>query len=198
MLFSPVLSLFSFLALTLFVSSSAIPNHHHHNRPTVYLLRHGEKPADRDNHKLNKDGYKRAECLRTVFGEDSPFDIGYILAPRVKKNGDHRRSFDTVHPLAKDLGLPVDTSCKRNHAKCVAKHIKRYDGEGDILVSWRHGRMAEIAERLGVEEPPEYPYHRFDLVWTIPYPYDKVTEVWSEECPGLDEKGNSSPLKIQA
>lgn len=82
------------------------------------------------------------------------------MSNTVLTDGDHRRSFDTVHPLAKDLGLSVDTSCKRNHAKCVAKHIKRYDGEGDILVSWRHGRMTNIAERLGVEEPPEYPYHR--------------------------------------
>lgn len=26
----------------------------------------------------------------------------------------------------------------------------------------------------------------YDLIWTIPYPYDRVTEVKSEDCPGLD------------
>lgn len=72
MWFFSIISLFSFLAATI----SA--------RPTVYLVRHGEKPEDPEDHYLNADGYKRAECLRTVFGKDSPYDIGYILAPRVK------------------------------------------------------------------------------------------------------------------
>lgn len=83
------------------------------------------------------------------------------LADTFLADGEHRRSFDTVHPLAEDLGLFVDTSCKRNHVKCVRKHVERYDGEGNILISWRHGRMAEIAEQLGIEDPPEYPYDRW-------------------------------------
>lgn len=27
---------------------------------------------------------------------------------------------------------------------------------------------------------------RFDLIWTIPYPYNKITAMQSEQCPGLD------------
>jgi hypothetical protein len=27
---------------------------------------------------------------------------------------------------------------------------------------------------------------RFDLIWTIPYPYEEVTNIESEFCPGLD------------
>lgn len=26
----------------------------------------------------------------------------------------------------------------------------------------------------------------FDLIWTLPWPYDKVTDIRSEDCPGLD------------
>lgn len=113
-------------------------------------------------------------------------------------DGEHRRSFDTVHPLAMDLGLFVDTSCKRNRVHCIAKHIDRYDGEGNILISWRHGKMQEMAEEMGLDEVPEYPEDRYDVVWTIPYPYDSVTGVWSERCPGLDEKDRLAPLNIQA
>ena len=36
---------------------------------------------------------------------------------------------------------------------------------------------------------------RFDIVWTIPFPYDNVTEIWSEKCPGLDD--DYEPLRIQ-
>lgn len=138
----------------------------------------------------------------------------------LRLDGDHRRSFDTVYPLAQDLGLFVDTSCKRNRAHCLAKRIKRYDGTGNILISWRHGKMSKIAEELGTEDPPEYPEERlvypyppvipchgmstvlmiskrYDLVWTIPYPYTNVTEIWSEECPGLDYDVGSAPLRVQ-
>lgn len=52
-------------------------------KPTVYLIRHGEKPPDPSDSGLNADGFKRAECLRSVFGADSPYDIGYIMAPHI-------------------------------------------------------------------------------------------------------------------
>lgn len=88
MLFSRV---FSLLALLVTVSAQL-------NRPTIYLLRHGEKPEDPENHFLSADGYKRTECLRSVFGKDSPYNIGYILAPRVKWS--KHPAPCTLHPLA--------------------------------------------------------------------------------------------------
>jgi hypothetical protein len=48
-------------------------------KPTVYLIRHGEKPAD-DGIGLSAQGEQRAQCLRTVFGAASAYNIGYILA----------------------------------------------------------------------------------------------------------------------
>lgn len=53
--------------------------------PTVYLIRHGEKPDDPKDPRLTKDGLKRAQCLRTVFGAESGYNISYIIAPKVKK-----------------------------------------------------------------------------------------------------------------
>ncbi len=46
--------------------------------PTVYLIRHGEKPDDGDG--LSADGEKRAQCLRSVFGASSGYNIGHIMA----------------------------------------------------------------------------------------------------------------------
>ncbi|RAQ65684.1 phosphoglycerate mutase family protein [Aspergillus flavus] len=177
--------------------------------PTVYLIRHGEKPGDPLDSGLNADGWKRAECVREVFGEASPYDIGYIMAPHINKSkcslqlyklplsehytqhakktkGEHRRSYETVHPLATDLGLTVDTSCKRNKVHCVAEAVNDYDGPGNILISWRHGKMRELVQALGYDDPPEYPEDRFDLIWTIPFPYDNITDIRSEDCPVLD------------
>lgn len=52
---------------------------------TVYLIRHGEKPADGGNG-LNIQGEQRAQCLRNVFGSQSQYNIGYIIAEQPKSS----------------------------------------------------------------------------------------------------------------
>jgi hypothetical protein len=52
--------------------------------PKVYIIRHGEKPPNRDDHGLTLDGIKRSQCLRDIFGKQSGYDIGHIMAPTVK------------------------------------------------------------------------------------------------------------------
>jgi hypothetical protein len=39
-----------------------------------------------------------------------------------------------VLPLSQDLGLPVDTSCDRDDADCVAEVVNSYTGSGNILI----------------------------------------------------------------
>lgn len=47
-------------------------------KPTVYLIRHGEKPDSGNG--LSAQGVQRAQCLRNVFGASSSYNIGHILA----------------------------------------------------------------------------------------------------------------------
>jgi hypothetical protein len=56
-------------------------------KATVYLIRHGEKPDDGDG--LNAEGEQRAQCLRSVFGAGSGYNIGHIMAqtPQDGKKG---------------------------------------------------------------------------------------------------------------
>lgn len=51
--------------------------------PIVYMIRHGEKPSDGSNG-LSAAGEERAQCLTTVFGPSSSYNIGYILAEQPK------------------------------------------------------------------------------------------------------------------
>jgi hypothetical protein len=53
--------------------------------PTVYLIRHGEKPSDGGTG-LSAQGVQRSQCVRSVFGKDSGYNIGYILAQTPKKS----------------------------------------------------------------------------------------------------------------
>ncbi len=123
---------------------------------TVYLIRHGEKPADGDNG-LTAQGMQRAKCLRTVFGASSSYNIGYIIAEHPKANGKRTRPLMTVQPLANDLGLTVDTSCDRDDAECVANLVEDYGGSGNVLICWEHDNLTGIVTALGDTDAPYYP-----------------------------------------
>lgn len=51
--------------------------------PIVYMIRHGEKPSDGGDG-LSAQGQQRAQCLTSVFGPNSSYNIDYILAERPK------------------------------------------------------------------------------------------------------------------
>ncbi|KAH6604626.1 phosphoglycerate mutase family [Trichoderma cornu-damae] len=152
---------------------------------TVYFIRHGEKPDDDDDPNLSAEGVQRAQCLRTVFGASSNYTIDYIIAEK-PKDGSRIRALNTVAPLAQDLGLTVDTSCGKTKSDCVADLVDDYKGSGNILICWEHNELTNIAEALGVKKAPEYPDDSFDLIWTDPLPYNSITSITSEDCPGLD------------
>ncbi|OOF93623.1 hypothetical protein ASPCADRAFT_209565 [Aspergillus carbonarius ITEM 5010] len=153
---------------------------------TVYLIRHGEKPSNGGTG-LSSVGSERAQCLTHVFGPDSDYNIGYIIAEQPKSDGKRDRPYETVLPLAEELGLTVDTSCTKTDAKCVKKLVKHYSGSGNILICWEHGELTDIVEELGDDNAPTYPSDRFDLIWTDPSPYTDITDFTSENCPGLDD-----------
>ncbi|KAJ5092665.1 hypothetical protein NUU61_007535 [Penicillium alfredii] len=153
--------------------------------PTVYLIRHGEKPDDGGDG-LSAQGIQRAQCLRSVFGNHSDYHIGYIMAQTPKDNGKRARPYDTVKPLAHDLDITIDTSCDRDDPKCVQKVVKKYKGNGNILICWEHDALTDIVKKLGAKDAPSYPDNRFDVIWIDPSPYSKIAATTSEKCPGLD------------
>ncbi|KAJ6036276.1 hypothetical protein N7540_000555 [Penicillium herquei] len=153
--------------------------------PTVYLIRHGEKPDDGDG--LSAEGLERAQCLRTVFGASSSYNIGHIMAQTPKSDGSRQRPYDTVEPLAEDLGLTVDTSCDRDDPGCVKDVVDGYTGSGNILICWEHDALTDIVDKLGDDDAPDYPDDSFNIIWTDPSPYTDITSKTSENCPGLDD-----------
>ncbi|KAJ5618617.1 phosphoglycerate mutase family protein [Penicillium herquei] len=153
--------------------------------PIVYLIRHGEKPSNGSDG-LSAQGLERAQCLKNVFGPDSGYDIGYIMAETPKSDGKRQRPYDTVEPLAEELGLTVDTSCSKTDYSCVADVVDNYSGSGNILICWEHKGLSEIVEELGDDDAPTYPDDDYNWIWTDPSPYTNVTAWTNEDCPGLD------------
>ncbi|KOS23112.1 hypothetical protein ESCO_003527 [Escovopsis weberi] len=158
------------------------------HRPSVFLIRHGEKPLDKDNHHLSDKGKQRAQCLRRVFSEDSHYDITKIMVEKRRKKGKRTRPFDTVAPLAEDLGIEIDDSCEQMDTRCVKKAIKQYRGPGNILICWEHKGLGKIIRKLGVKGKHRYPTKSYNLIWSVHHPYSNIANVASENCPGLDRE----------
>lgn len=140
-----------------------------------------------------------------VFCEDSCILLtlnSYILAQNYFPSGRRIRPYDTVKPLADDLGLKVDHHCERDDARCVRRAIRKASKKGArrILVCWEHKELSRIAKKLGVHGLgtcrgrhaqlahccTEYPDDRYDVIFDLYR--GKVDDVSSEQCPGLDEK----------
>jgi hypothetical protein len=83
--------------------------------------------------------------------------------------------------------------------------VRAYAGQGNVLVCWEHGVLAQIADALGVkgfaassgwgggQGGVKYPGERFDLIWMVPEPYDQIAAVESEGVPTLDKGLTGAP-----
>ncbi|KAJ5444397.1 uncharacterized protein N7458_008269 [Penicillium daleae] len=105
------------------------------------MIRHGEKPGDRANN-LSAQGEERTQRLRNAFRKESGFDISYIITEHPKKGLSYSfhlkgRPYETVQPLAHDLedfGVKFNTDIKKDDAAGIARAVKAYRGEGDVLI----------------------------------------------------------------
>lgn len=177
---APLSAATSMISQSILHTSDSSPS----TKPTVYLIRHAEKDSGIIG--LNETGWARAHCLPNVFGPQSSYDIGYIIAQQPFPNGTYERSLQTVTPLAASLNLTVDISCDKYNPECVANLVRSYTGPGNILVAWQHGQLRRIMEQLGGQEFPKYPYGRNDIIWTASKDWTHIEDVRSECCPGLD------------
>jgi hypothetical protein len=72
------------------ITDNCKKGHHDHQKPIIYLIRHGEKPPKlpngKDQNGLSPQGVDRAKALVNVFGKKGPYNIGYILAEHPKSD----------------------------------------------------------------------------------------------------------------
>ncbi|KAF5557529.1 phosphoglycerate mutase family [Fusarium mexicanum] len=168
-------------------------------KPTIYMIRHGEKPVPHDGKEpngLSAQGKERANDLVNVFGTNSPYNIGYIMAEHPHQDGGRDRPWKTVEPLADALGLKVHKKIDRDDYAGAASKALSFEGPGNVLLCWEHKSLEGIAKAIGIQGyaaatgwtgEVKYPGDRFDLIWVVPPPYTEITVVGSELVPGLDD-----------
>jgi hypothetical protein len=139
----------------------------------VLLIRHAEKPDDGDTG-LAVAGQERAQAYVVFFQNyaigSHPVKLGAIFASSDSKKS-HRPRL-TVTPLAEALGLAIDLKYADDDVKAAAAAILELDGI-DVLVCWHHGKILELAHKLGAPKhtlPPKWPGHVFG--WLLELRFD--------------------------
>lgn len=134
--------------------------------------------------------------------------------------GGRERSYQTILPLSLELGIKVDTSIDRDDAKGAAQAAKKFKGDGNVLICWEQyvlspsrvhrfkfyessglikhsGALTDIVRKLGVTDPDPAVYpSRFDIIWAVKKPYEKLIWIGSEHVPGLDDRENVGDGKV--
>jgi len=142
----------------------------------IILIRHADKPSDPKNPHLSKAGVRRADQLVSFIRTDpamTRFGLPVaVFATKTTRDGNGQRTQETVAPLGRALGLPVQTPFLGKEYAAIAKLVlgnREYAGK-NVLICWNHEQIPQLAAALGVTpEPPKWKGSVYNLVYLISY-----------------------------
>jgi hypothetical protein len=151
---------------------------------SITCMRHGEKP-DKDGDETGVDargapdprgltprGWQRAGALVRWIAPDPVVDPDAIrpvpVPPAIFAAAPYagsERALLTMQPLAHLLDITIDIRFAGEDVEGLVKAAKLV--EGDVLVSWRHEHLPEIARLLcpNLEPAPKWKDKCFDQAW---------------------------------
>jgi hypothetical protein len=183
---------------------------------TIFLIRHGEKPADtpppygvdadgaQDDHSLSTRGWQRAGALVTLF---APLDKGFrpgfasptrLVAPvYTDAPPANERTHQTIHPLRHAVDVPVETPCQVGDEETSKLAENLTEHAGITLVCWEHKGLEVIAKGICPKAAiPKWDGSRFDVVWVFTGDPNSGTYTF-EQVPQLLLPGDSSQPMAQ-
>lgn len=137
----------------------------------VMVIRHGEKPKDKNDHTLNSVGRARAEALAGLFAPaDGVLRAALYRPDRLiasKGTTASMRPLQTLQPLQLRTGLPLQSrfDFEAQEAEVGKWLAQRLDV---TLVCGEHQALIEVCKNLGKVSPKlpkAWPDDRFDMVW---------------------------------
>jgi|SRR5215472_4114289 len=133
------------------------------------------KPALDCSMMQNATSFSLLYCSVQLSGDPPRFPTpDFIFATDRSKNSN--RPIETITPLAAALNLHYDSKHADDDYAKVASDIltdPKYAGK-TVLICWHHGKIPQLAQALGVSNPPDWKGHVFDRVWHITYPSGKA------------------------
>jgi len=145
------------------------------NPSTILILRHAEKPKDKDNENLSNKGYERAAALAYYFPKKFP-GTQYIFAAGIGAHSPSHRPLQTITPTAEKLNLEINHNFLKENYQDMVDYILSNDqyANAQIIICWEHTLIEGISKAFGTTNVPKdaWPGNRFDLVWELNYSGD--------------------------
>lgn len=170
----PILAHMHFAPLLLLAGLLALGNTALAAPARIYLLRHAEKPLDDENPHLSAKGKKRALALVDLLGgKGAPRfrRVNKIFAAVPNRAGGSLRSIETMTPLSRTLEISIDRTYSKETTSALARTLLRdeaFDG-AVVAIAWPRDEIPELAETLGIPDPPAWPKETFDRVWAFSF-----------------------------
>jgi hypothetical protein len=140
-----------------------------HAQRVIMIIRHGEKPGKGGGHGLTAAGWARAQGLASVFGSgrNGMSTPRAIFAAGATSAGRGQRTRETVSPLARRLGVPVNTAYGKGQEAALVRAAAAKSQNGPVLIAWQHGEIPAIAKALKVvgKTPKGWSKSNYDGVW---------------------------------
>ena len=140
----------------------------------IYIIRHGEKPLDKNQDKGNLvcNGLIRSLKLPSVLKN---LNINKIVAPKPNFSSldnqltTEQRSFETIIPFAIINNLPIYAHFRKDQIDEIAQELIHNDKGDRILMAWEHRNIALILNKLGVQNPPVWSDSDFDSIYKLTF-----------------------------
>jgi len=130
----------------------------------VYIMRHLEQQAGGgDDPGLSPAGKRQADRLATWFRD----------RPRAVFASTTRRAMETAAPLARRLGIPLETYDAGDPDRLLDR-VKR--ARGVVLIVGHSNTVPDLIRRMGAVGPREIPHTRYGQIWRVPRRGGMATE----------------------
>jgi len=174
------LPLYGLLALLIPGATSAEPLYDKSSSPlanaVILVIRHAEQPDDGDS--LSPAGDARGKAyvnyFKTFTIDGRPLKIDYMFAAADSRSS--RRPRLTLEPIARELGVTIDTRFRNKQFLELADEIERRPHGTNILICWHHGKIPELLRSLGADPGNLLPNDRWPddvFDWLIELRYDQ-------------------------
>lgn len=110
----------------------------------IYVIRHGEKPNDKDIHELSIKGVARAYYMINYWTNSNNQSIVRpdIIYCFVNSYGLGNRSYQLMLPLIRHSNIPVNTNFKDDKdEKSMVLHVMSNNPGKTVLICWEHSNI---------------------------------------------------------
>jgi broad specificity phosphatase PhoE len=167
----------------------------------ILIIRHAEQ-AD-DGYGLSSVGDARAKAYVNYFKnftvDGQPLKLEYLFAAKDSPNS-HRPRL-TIEPLAKALGLTVDSRFDNKQFLKLVDEIQSRPHGTNILICWHHGTIPQLLSALGADPKGLLPDGKWPddvFGWLIELRYDENGHLFESKRINEDSSSDDSGKHARA